>query len=141
MKTSFHLIDWKKEYELGVEDIDLQHHFFVNLINRLTKEFDTYDHPEYQSALIKELNAYACFHFLSEENIMFRTNYPLLQEHKQHHLNLLEQLSIKGNLFRVDPTIEKGQETMNFLTDWFFEHTNQEDRLFADYLHQKDIAK
>ena len=30
-------IHWKSEYDLGIEDIDFQHHYFLNLINRLHK--------------------------------------------------------------------------------------------------------
>ncbi len=30
--------DWKKDYDLGIEDIDFQHHYFLNLINRLSGE-------------------------------------------------------------------------------------------------------
>lgn len=127
-------INWKFEYNLGIEDIDLQHHFFANLINRLSEEFKSSDNPEYQSALISELNAYARFHFISEENMMFLAGYPRLNEHRKHHLNLLEKLSDKENIFRLNPSQEDAEEVIHFLIDWFMNHTVQEDRLFADYL-------
>ncbi len=134
MKSEQNFIKWKSEYDLGIEDIDFQHHFFVNLINRLSHELTSSNHVEYQTALIRELNAYASFHFISEENMMFRAGYPLLEQHKKHHFELIEQLSNKGNLFRLNPTVEEGQKTINFLVNWFFDHTSKEDRLFADYL-------
>jgi hemerythrin len=135
MESEQNFIEWKPEYILGIEDIDLQHHFFLNLINRLANEFTLSNHIEYKTALIRELNAYASFHFISEENMMFRAGYPLLEQHKKHHLDLIEKLSNKGNSFRLNPTIEEGKNTINFLVNWFFEHTSKEDRLFTDYLH------
>lgn len=134
MESEQNFIEWKSKYNLGIEDIDFQHHFFVNLINRLSHELKLSNHVEYQTALIRELNAYASFHFISEENMMFRVGYPLLEQHKKHHFELIEQLSNKGNLFRLNPTPEEGQQAINFLVDWFFAHTSKEDRLFADYL-------
>jgi hemerythrin len=34
MKTEQDPIRWKLNYNLNIEDIDFQHHFFANLINR-----------------------------------------------------------------------------------------------------------
>ena len=82
------VIDWNQKYDLGVEDIDFQHHFFLNLINRLAKDLLELDNTDYQLSLISELNAYANFHFISEENMMRRANYPELEIHQKHHLDI-----------------------------------------------------
>ena len=137
MQSEQNPIHWKLNYNLDIEDIDFQHHFFANLINRLSKELYSSEHVEYQSALIAELNAYACFHFISEENMMFRVSYPNLEEHKQHHLALIEQLSNEGNMFRLHPSKEKAEKIIDFLVHWFLNHTLHEDKLFADYLHSQ----
>ena len=76
-------IEWLTKYEIGIEDIDLQHHFFFNLINRLAGELTRSDDLNYQNALVSELNAYARFHFISEENMMFRVGYPESVNHKK----------------------------------------------------------
>ncbi len=140
MKTEQDPIHWKLNYNLNIEDIDFQHHFFANLINRLSKELYSSEQVEYQSALIAELNAYAHFHFISEENMMFRVDYPNLEQHKQHHLALIEQLSNEGNTFRLHPSKDKAEKIIDFLVHWFLNHTLHEDKLFADYLHSKSIC-
>ena len=134
------VIDWNQKYDLGVEDIDLQHHFFLNLINRLSKDLLTSNNPDYQLSLISELNAYASFHFISEENMMRREGYPELEIHRQHHLNIIENLCVAGNQFRLEPSKEELKKIIHFLVNWFIHHTSQEDKLFADYLHQKNHA-
>ena len=50
-------LDWKKEYDLGIEDIDFQHHYFLNLINRLSEELKMTTSSSRRTALIAELNA------------------------------------------------------------------------------------
>jgi len=43
---------WHKEYEIGVEDIDLQHHYFFNLINRIETEIAGTDDRRYIESLV-----------------------------------------------------------------------------------------
>lgn len=131
-------ITWNKAYDLGVEDIDFQHHFFVNLINRLANELVETTDPDYQLGLISELNAYAKFHFISEENMMRREAYPKWEEHRQLHVELIDQLSAKENLLYMNPSSKTVDAIMDFLVNWFLIHTSQEDRLFTDFLHEKN---
>lgn len=89
---------WSADYELGIEDIDLQHHFFFNLINRLARELLHTDDMQYRAELINELNAYAKFHFISEENMMRKSAYPHILHHQHLHVELIEQLSTRGSM-------------------------------------------
>lgn len=131
-------IVWNAIYELGIEDIDYQHHYFLNLINRLTDELQKVEDERYKLTLISELNAYARFHFISEENMMQREGYPRLQEHREHHHDLIDQLSIRQNMLLLKDSEKEANEIIDFLVNWFLNHTNHEDRLFADYLHAKN---
>ena len=131
------IIEWQPEYELGIEDIDFQHHFFLNLINRLGCELKESDNFYYRAALISELNAYARFHFTSEENMMFRAGYTALIEHKELHFELLDQLSTRSNMLSLNNSDKSAVDILDFLVDWFFHHSTTEDRLFANYLKGK----
>ena len=133
-------IDWQSSYELGIEDIDYQHHFFINLINRLAEDLTSSDDPEYRAGIISELNAYARFHFISEENMMLRAGYPDLKAHRSHHRELLDQLSIKQARLEIRHSEMEQRDMLDFLVHWFFQHTTREDRLFADYLHSLERA-
>lgn len=128
-------ISWQPGYNLGVEDIDFQHHYFLNLINRLADEFQRSDNQSFRILLVSELSAYARFHFISEENMMLRSGYPELEAHKQHHRLLLDQLSAKQALLEVRRSDQAFEDILGFLVNWFMHHTSQEDKLFANYLH------
>ncbi len=124
-------IGWKKEFELGVEEIDLQHRYFLDLVNRLIDELDSGDRG-YQQKLIQELNAYVKFHFISEENMMFAAAYPGMEEHRQLHFELVQDLNTRQAYF-IDGHIT-AKEITDFLCSWFMHHTLAEDMKFGSYL-------
>lgn len=131
-----HLGAWEVGYELGIEDIDLQHHFFFNLINRLAKELLQANDAEYRGALINELNAYAKFHFISEENMMRKSAYPHFLHHQNLHVELIEQLSTRGSMLLLPDAHGATESIITFLGEWFLQHTREVDRNFARYLRE-----
>ena len=122
---------WGKRYELGVEEIDLQHHYFASLINRLMDELDGSD-DAYQARLIQELDAYAKFHFISEENLMDKAKYPGRFEHGRLHLALIDELNVWQMKFAQGQA--SARDITEFLRDWFVKHTLTEDSHFAAFV-------
>lgn len=120
-------MQWRSEFETRVEEIDLQHRFFLRLINRLGEELSTAQDPNYRQRLIDELHRYAKFHFLSEENLMVKFGYPAFDSHRKHHLDLLDNLSSRANNQSRDALLQ-------FLTEWFCLHTVHEDRPIGDFI-------
>lgn len=131
-------IKWLPEYELGIEDIDFQHHFFVNLINRLATELAVSNNINYKNGLLAELTAYARFHFISEENMMIMNDYQGYLEHKNLHLELLDHLHSRIAMVSIESSAVESIKIVEFLKDWFFYHTNTADRNFAEYCIQKE---
>ena len=129
-------IDWDKKYELGIEDIDFQHHYFLNLINRMAEELAQSDDMAYRTAVISELNAYARFHFISEENLMTRAGYPGVERHRKHHRDLLDELSSRQSELGIRKSNDAADKVIDFLINWFLSHTAEEDRRFAEYLRE-----
>lgn len=129
------MLQWKQEYETGIEDIDYQHHFFFNLIVRLYGELASSDDLLYKNALISELAAYARFHFISEENMMLRSAFPGMHDHKNLHHELLNHLSVRVNKMEINCSDENRWAVIAFLMDWFLHHTTTIDQEFAKYLH------
>lgn len=135
MKINNRLIEWKSSYELGIEDIDFQHHYFFNLIIRLSDELEKNPDIHYKNLLLSELSAYARFHFISEENLMHRYGYTGLERHKNFHLELLDTLSTKSNMVHIDGSEVNVFSVINFLINWFFQHTTTIDKEFAHFFH------
>ncbi|MET0109808.1 MAG: hemerythrin family protein [Candidatus Thiodiazotropha sp.] len=128
----YRLQGWSKKYELGIKEIDLQHQYFFNLINRLAEELEISNDLPYKKSLFNELGLYTHFHFVSEENLMHRSGYAGLQEHKKLHNKLIDGLN-KNKLLFEEGHIEAIQ-VIDFLELWFVSHTVKEDRKFAEYM-------
>ena len=86
-------LEWEPGFATGNEYIDLQHRYFVDLINRVGVVFRETDDVAYKEKLISELRKYADFHFTSEENIATSIGLPGVSAHHQRHQELLEEFN------------------------------------------------
>ncbi len=118
--------EWNKKFETGHEEVDLQHHYFISLINRIHKEYDKTLDKDQQTSLLVELIKYADFHFTSEENIAFALQSPELEQHKERHKELLQETE-KHIIELQDGSITIDQFA-SYLYEWFAGHTLYEDR-------------
>ena len=120
-------LEWESEFETGNEYVDLQHRYFLDLINRIKQNFRETNDVAIKEKLISELKKYADFHFTSEENIATSLNLPeVISAHHQRHLELLEEFNHHAeDLANGSKTID---EFLGFLTDWFIGHTIYEDK-------------
>ena len=120
---------WVPEFEIGNEYVDLQHRYFVELINRVGINFRETNDAAYKEKLISELRKYADFHFTSEENIAISCKIPgVNHHHHQLHLDLLKDLNQYAE--NLDNGLKTIEEFLEFITDWFLVHTQHEDRKF-----------
>ncbi len=122
---------WRSYYQVGIEEIDLQHHYFVDLINRLESDLTNVTDVKYTLSLLSELVKYTQFHFLSEENFMYKINYPDLELHSKQHFHLLNQLHGKIGLF--NESLLPAEDIIGFLKEWFIDHTIKEDMKISAY--------
>lgn len=118
--------EWEPDFETGNEYVDLQHRYFVDLINRVGINFRETDDAAYKQKLISELRKYADFHFTSEENIATSCNLPGVSAHHQRHQELLGEFNQHAeNLKKGSQSVD---EFLGFLTNWFIGHTVYEDQ-------------
>lgn len=121
-------LQWDQKFEVGHERIDAEHRAFLNLIRSISEENDR---PRI-TRLLRELEKYAEFHFVSEENIMEDHGYPGLAVHRLIHNRLLSGLTEQLHAFR-NGSVDVAA-IVEFLFQWFALHTSQEDRKLVDFL-------
>ena len=134
-------IKWSKDYEVGVEEIDAQHHILVNTLNEanelLTKDYSL----ENLQKITKDLLSYALYHFETEEEMMQESNYAGLapkdfENHMKQHRDFSAKVvevrdSLKvGNLIGQD-------ELISFLLNWLLNHIEKTDKKFGKFLQEK----
>lgn len=123
---------WKKQYEIGVPEIDGEHQIFLKTIEKLYDAYQQELPKEILSGLFLELYKYADFHFISEENIMLINGYPEYEAHKKEHHNLLQKLA--GIINTFDTKYINKDKLFEFLLEWFTIHTTNSDRKLGAYL-------
>lgn len=128
-----HIYEWKSQWDVGLELIDVEHRNLIACINKLiiAQNLDQY----IVLKLADEVIAYAEFHFLSEENLMYITQYPDIKEHQAVHTKLLNQL--REHRVGLSNSVYCLQDFVTFLVKWFIEHTQNEDPKVAK--HVKDF--
>lgn len=126
-------IEWKEEYNLGIEEIDYQHRIFLSLIKKIE---DFINNPESGRSILRlilELKKYAEFHFQSEENTMVDRMFPGIISHKQQHEKLLSSLQLV--LFKIEIGEMDLKQLPKFLNSWLVNHTLKEDKKLVTYLN------
>ncbi len=113
---------WSKKYEIGDFEIDAQHKIFLKIIKKIHDTYNITNDKEYVIRLVKELYKYVDFHFVSEENFMIQYKYPEYESHKKEHEKLLYKLTDIASSFQTE--FIDFNELMNFLLDWFKNHTS-----------------
>ena len=124
-------IDWSKKYEIGVKRIDFEHQIFADLINGLSDKIAAGSDKLSLARTLREIIKYADFHFTSEENIMEDCGYPGLREHIDIHRALQRTLNDKVMAMVSDNS--SPSDILNFLADWFLDHTVREDSRISLY--------
>ncbi|WP_066068113.1 bacteriohemerythrin [Alkalithermobacter thermoalcaliphilus] len=128
------MIKWKDDYVTGIEEIDKQHKYLVDIANRayltLKDEFciDKYDKI---TQILKELEEYTIFHFAKEEEYMKKIGYKHLFSHKIEHNKFIEKIKS----IDLDTIDEKQDEFLldiiNFIVDWLVSHILEKDKLIS----------
>ncbi len=125
-------ISWKKEYELGIPEIDRQHMRLVELINKLYMAMETGTVAE-TGKVLQGLIDYTVTHFAEEERLQEQHGYPGLDVHRKLHAELVaEALSYVRRFQAEEPGIEAN--LMWFMKDWLLNHIKREDANIAAYL-------
>lgn len=122
------LIDWRKEFETGIADVDHEHRELIRLINTLHDQLEADAEKAQVQAFLGEVFAKISAHFALEETIMRKHGYDEYLEHKAEHEELIDQLR---NIMD-ESEIDYSKALSGVIRDWFVNHFKSKDaRLHA----------
>lgn len=130
---------WSDQLVLGIDSVDTQHHWLVDATNKLHDELSK---DEFDQAVIGEILSglveYAMNHFIMEEELFQRFEYPETAEHKQEH----DAFNAKATQLLAQHEAGKvvAMETMEFLKEWLRHHILEIDKAYVPFLKDKDVA-
>jgi hemerythrin len=130
------LAPWDDRFLLGMPVIDFQHKKMLEYINRIYVAGRTRKDPKrdgFKSTVFTMLE-YSKLHFSTEEDLMGRFEYSMLNEHRKEHIKFIKD-TMKG----VDELKgkEKDHDAMDmfveFMKDWFLDHVVSLDKEMTDH--------
>ncbi len=128
------LIEWKKEFELGVPEIDTEHKELVDLINNTYAALQAQQGSSSIMEFLGEIFARISAHFALEESVMRKYKYDGYREHKAEHEQLLDDIRDIMDDYE-DGIMPSEDELSRRLTNWFAEHFRTQDARLHKRLH------
>ena len=122
-------IKWHKRNETGIALIDEQHRGIVSIINTFYYMMGKrVNNRMLYSCISDTLKNYSRIHFITEEEFMEVLEYEHVEQHKELHRQLtqeIERIEIHG--IRDNDA----KPLLEFLKKWWLEHINEKDMLYV----------
>ena len=136
-EKTLHLLSWKPENEIGIEEADRQHKKMLDMMNDVhILSAQNYSNQSISQAL-DVLITYTEVHFDWEEGFFDSYQYPKSQEHKKHHVALIEELrNHQKNIALGDQ--KSIDDELSHLNNWLIDHIKNGDRDYANYLSNNE---
>lgn len=127
---------WSEDrYSVGDQELDQQHRGVLELINRIIDQVHAgEDDQMVLVGALMEMNDYASSHFQSEEALLKRLGYPLLDH--QHHSHDYYTERVSGFVLDLEHRKVTLEEVLEFIKVWWDQHILVEDMGFKDFLQQ-----
>ena len=128
-------LEWKEQYSVGIESMDVEHREMIELINSVYAELEGRRDAVAIEDFLGEVHSAIASHFALEERIMREAGYEEYPEHKDDHEVLLDQILDMMNASFRDT--EAGLALLEeSLSSWFGKHFSTFDaRLHGNLPH------
>lgn len=129
-------IAWRREFEIGVTNIDEQHKELVSSFNYFIKACRDGEENSGLEKMFTFIDDFVVNHFREEEIIQEKSLYPDYKNHRLEHLAFIEKI----NQFKTDFNHEAKSEIVQIiaintiLLDWLVKHISGSDRKLGQHL-------
>ena len=90
------------------------------------------------AGIVHELDRYTQTHFLAEEALLQRAQYPNLAEHRSQHQKFVAQVKKFTDDLEKD-NLANSITVLMFLKDWLANHIKQTDKAYSEHLNSSGI--
>lgn len=132
------LFTWSSKLETGIDQIDGQHKRLVGLINQLHDEVSRSE-PDHAAVgdVLAGLIDYTYDHFIVEEEMFQRFEYPHEDAHRDEHNSFTARAH--ELLAQHEKGETPGQEALEFLKDWLTHHIMEVDMAYVPFFQDKGV--
>jgi hemerythrin-like metal-binding protein len=119
-------VEWDDNLSVGIDAIDEQHRYLVDLINDLYEVVSKKSGAREVARLIKATDAYAKVHFRAEEQMMKHYGYPGIQQQEQQHHAFEAKIREFYQELHDNPLVAQF-DALSYLRNWLIQHIRVED--------------
>lgn len=133
------LIELTEDMRVGVAEIDAEHQKLADAVNRLYAGLRSGDGREKLGELFDKLIVMTVTHFVHEERLFAKTNYPDRDAHTSEHADLKRWIVDAHDRFLAGSSDALTDEFAVELKNWLVDHIMQMDRKYGGYLNAHGI--
>jgi hemerythrin len=130
---------WNDRLSVGVAALDADHKKMVEIINELYDAILAGSGREKLDGLLDRLMDYARYHFVREEELFAKTEYPDAAAHKREHEEMAAWINTTCKLHRGSTIPAPSLEVMIRLKDYFFDHILSSDQKYVPHIKAHNI--
>lgn len=119
-------VNWDDSLSVGIDSIDEQHHYLIDLINDLYEVISNKSGVREVARLIKATDAYARVHFRAEEQMMEYYGYPGIRQQVQQHHSFEARIREFYQELHDNPLVAQ-YDVLAYLRTWLIQHILVED--------------
>ena len=131
------VIEWSKELEIGIPEIDQQHKQLVDMLNHFYNELEKDHKQEAVEQFLKNLEDYLNYHLDYEEKFMEKINFPELKNHQKTH-EMFKKLYKEEKERYLNGDQHALRELVAFTFSWLFSHIMKTDKKYAKYFKESN---
>ena len=126
------IVNWNASLSIDIDGIDRQHHYLINLINRIHRAVEETDATEVVEILI-DMQQYSRVHFAEEEALMKEYDYPGSELHIELHRRFIDKTEDFIEHLETTPLAISAGISL-YLKDWLVSHIQTADAELGDYI-------
>jgi len=136
-------VQWDSQYAIGVAEIDNQHKKLFKILNDTIKHSNgnQNDERKYFNRKVRKAERFLKKHFDTEENILSKTKYDRMEEHKAEHNKFYEEIR------KSNDEIENNRKEVNlfeataYIKEWLLNHIKNYDKKADQYIIESTNKK
>ncbi|GAB3549956.1 hypothetical protein GCM10027343_32410 [Noviherbaspirillum agri] len=130
---------WSDDYAIGIKTIDDQHRWLFDTTDKLHRELQK---PQADRAAIQEflqgLMDYTMNHFIIEEELFERYEYPEAKAHKALHDKF--SAAVMDHLMKFEDGADLGNEVLDLVKNWLVNHIQNVDRKYGAFFEERGVT-
>jgi len=118
-------------YYLSIED---RHDALTNDISQIPSMIECESGDRIATIIaLDNLDTHIHHHFSCEEHLMSEINYPMIEDHKEHHKSLIIELAFQKNRYK-NATEPETSDIAGFIQRWLAKHEQEHDQPLMKFI-------